>query len=87
MRGKAPRQAMTLTAIAAEAMVPKKPSLFYRIKPLVDAALIHLSPTFDQTYARPDLRRQRSSDVANGTPAEELPVDGVVHGTQRAAGV
>ena len=39
-----------LTAIAPEALVPHRHSI-RRIKPMVDRALVQLSPTFDRIYA------------------------------------
>ena len=39
-----------LTAIALEALVPQRHSI-RRIKPMVDRALVQLSPTFDRIYA------------------------------------
>ena len=50
MRGKAARQAMMLTAVTPDALVPQQHPI-RRIKPLVDQALGELSPTFDRMYA------------------------------------
>jgi len=50
MRGEAARQAVMLTAITPDALVPKDHPI-RRIKPLADAALAQLSPTFKQMYA------------------------------------
>ena len=50
MRGMAARQAMMLTAITPDALVPKDHPI-RRIKPLAEAALAELSPTFSHMYA------------------------------------
>lgn len=50
MRGKAARQATMLTAVTPDALVPQHHPI-RRIKPLVDQALVKLSPTFDRMYA------------------------------------
>ena len=50
MRGKAARQATMLTAVTPDALVPKQHPI-RRIKPMVDQALVELSPTFDRMYA------------------------------------
>lgn len=50
MRGTAARQATMLTAVTPDALVPEGHPI-RRIKPLVEAALTKLSPTFDAMYA------------------------------------
>ena len=50
MRGKPARQAMMLTAVTPDALVPRRHPI-RRIKPMVDRALAQLSPTFDRMYA------------------------------------
>ena len=50
MRGKASQQATMLTAVTPDALVPQHHPI-RRIKPLVDLALLKLSPTFDRMYA------------------------------------
>ena len=50
MRGKAPQQATMLTAVTPDALVPQHHPI-RRIKPMVDRALLRLSPTFDPMYA------------------------------------
>ena len=50
MRGNAARQTMMLTAVTPDSLVPQR-HLIRRIKPLVDQALVELSPTFDRMYA------------------------------------
>jgi hypothetical protein len=50
MRGTTPRQAMMLTAVTPDALVPP-PHPIRQIKPMVDAALAKLSPTFERMYA------------------------------------
>ena len=50
MRGKAGRQAIMLTAVTPDALVPQSHPI-RRIKPMVDQALTQLSPTFDRMYA------------------------------------
>ena len=50
MRGTTPRQAMMLTAVTPDALVPPRHPI-RQIKPMVDAALAKLSPTFERMYA------------------------------------
>ena len=50
MRGKAARQATMLTAVTPDALVPQHHPIRC-IKPMVDQALVELSPTFDRMYA------------------------------------
>ena len=50
MRGTANRQALMLTAVTPDALVPAGHPI-RRIKPLAEAALARLSPVFDQMYA------------------------------------
>jgi hypothetical protein len=51
MRGTTPRQAMMLTAVTPDALVPPRHPI-RQIKPMVDAALAKLSPTFERMYAQ-----------------------------------
>ncbi len=50
MRGTAARQATMLTAVTPDALVPQGHPI-RKIKPIVEAALVKLSPLFDQMYA------------------------------------
>ncbi|MBI2856925.1 MAG: IS5 family transposase [Chloroflexi bacterium] len=50
MRGTADRQATMLTAVTPDALVPQGHPI-RQIKPMVEAALAKLSPTFDRMYA------------------------------------
>lgn len=50
MRGTAARQATMLTAVTPDALVPQGHPI-RKIKPMVEAALVKLSPLFDQMYA------------------------------------
>lgn len=50
MRGTAAHQATMLTAVTPDALVPEGHPI-RKIKPLVEAALVKLSPTFDRMYA------------------------------------
>jgi len=50
MRGSAEQQAIMLTAITPDALVPPGHPI-RQIKPIVEAALAKLSPTFDRMYA------------------------------------
>ena len=50
MRGVAIRQATMLTAVTPDALVPQGHPIL-QIKPMVEAALAKLSPTFDRMYA------------------------------------
>jgi len=50
MRGTAVHQAMMLTAVTPDALVPQSHPI-RKIKPMVDAALAKLSPVFDRMYA------------------------------------
>lgn len=50
MRGTAAHQAMMLTAVTPDALVPQGHPI-RQIKPMVEAALAKLSPVFDQMYA------------------------------------
>jgi hypothetical protein len=59
MRGTAVHQAMMLTAVTPDALVPQGHPI-RKIKPMVDAALAKLSPVFEQMYAeigRPSIPR------------------------------
>ena len=51
MRGKVTGQAMMLTAVTPDALVPKGHPIRH-IKPMVDRALAQLSPTFGRMYAQ-----------------------------------
>ena len=50
MRGKADTQVTMLTLITADQLVPEDHPI-RQIKPIVDKALIELSPTFNRMYA------------------------------------
>ena len=50
MRGPVSHQVSMLVAVTPDAFIPPSHPI-RRIKPLVDAALVHLSPTFDALYA------------------------------------
>ena len=50
MRGEAAAQATMLTAVTPDALVPQGHPI-RRIKPMVDSALVALSPTFSRMYA------------------------------------
>ena len=50
MRGSAAQQATMLTAVTPDALVPRGHPI-REIKPMVEAALARLSPTFDRMYA------------------------------------
>ncbi len=51
MRGKAEQQAMILSAVTPDQLVPQDHPI-RQVKPIVDRALAELSPTFNQMYAR-----------------------------------
>ena len=51
MRGTSARQATMLTAVTPEALVPQRHPI-RQIKPIVDAVLNRMSPTFERMYAR-----------------------------------
>ena len=51
MRGTSARQATMLTAVTLEALVPQRHPI-RQIKPIVDAVLNRMSPTFERMYAR-----------------------------------
>lgn len=51
MRGKAEQQAMILSAVTPDQLVPLDHPI-RQVKPIVDRALVELSPTFNQMYAR-----------------------------------
>ncbi len=51
MRGNAEQQAMILSAVTPDQLVPQD-HLIRQVKPIVDRALAELSPTFNQMYAR-----------------------------------
>ncbi len=59
MRGTAARQAIMLTAVTPDALVPQRHPI-RQIKPIVDAALDQMSPTFERMYAE-DGRPLRST--------------------------
>ena len=50
MRGTAARQATMLTAVTPDVLVPQGHPI-RKIKPIAEAALVKLSPLFDQMYA------------------------------------
>jgi transposase len=50
MRGKADTQVTMLTLITADQLVPEDHPI-RQIKPIVDKALVELSPTFNQMYS------------------------------------
>jgi transposase len=51
MRGKGEQQAMILSAVTPDQLVPQDHPI-RQVKPIVDQALAELSPTFNQMYAR-----------------------------------
>ena len=51
MRGTAARQATMLTAVTPDILVPQGHPI-RQIKPIVDAALAQMSPTFERIYAQ-----------------------------------
>jgi transposase/IS5 family transposase len=51
MRGKSEQQAMILSAVTPDQLVPQDHPI-RQVKPIVDRALTQLSPTFNQMYAR-----------------------------------
>lgn len=51
MRGKAEQQALILSAVTPDQLVPQDHPI-RQVKPIVDRALAELSPTFNQMYAR-----------------------------------
>ena len=67
MRGTAARQAMMLTAVTPDALVPHRHPI-RQIKPIVDAALAQMSPTFERMYAqdgRPSISDRKSNREPN----------------------
>ena len=51
MRGQPEKQALMLSALTSDQLVPQDHPI-RQIKPIVDRALAELSPTFNQMYAR-----------------------------------